>query len=403
MSASEAPHPLQPTTRRQRYVRWAALGLLGAISLLTVFLLVCLAVAWRPMGKQASGPRLERMMASPIWADGTFRDILPRNEPDLLRVLPKWLETPRPFRRPGRLLSHKNLLRKDFDQPPQTGLRITWLGHSTTLIEIDGQTILTDPVWGTYVAPLPLANMKRFIPPVLPLSELPLIDAVIISHDHYDHLDYPTIQKLHQQTGARFFVPLGVGAHLEYWGVPPSRITELVWWEEASLDGLRMVCTPARHFSGRGLHDRDRTLWASWAIVGPQHRVYFSGDTALFPGFRDIGERFGPFDATMIETGAYNALWADVHLGPEQAVTAHQMLGGGLMIPIHWGMFDLGLHGWTEPIERTLVAAEEAGIALATLRPGERVEPAHPQPVRRWWPKRPWETAEQAPVHSSGL
>jgi L-ascorbate metabolism protein UlaG (beta-lactamase superfamily) len=169
------------------------------------------------------------------------------------------------------------------------------------------------------------------------------------------------------------------------------------------LGDLKLVCTPARHFSGRSLVDRDKTLWASWVLLGPKHRVYFSGDTALFPGFRRIGERFGPFDLTMIETGAYNAMWADVHLGPEQAVAAHQMLRGKVMLPIHWGMFDLGLHGWTEPIERSLAAAEKNDVTLVTVMPGEQVEPSKPQHVERWWPNRPWETAEEAPIHSSGM
>jgi L-ascorbate metabolism protein UlaG (beta-lactamase superfamily) len=225
---------------------------------------------------------------------------------------------------------------------------------------------------------------------------------VVISHDHYDHLDYPTIRRL-AQTNVPFYVPLGVGSHLEYWGVGPERIHEHQWWDESKLGDLTIACTPSRHFSGRSLVDRDKTLWASWAFVAPDVRVYFSGDTALFPGFKEIGERYGPFDATMMENGAYNQMWADVHLGPEQAIKAHKLVRGGLLIPVHWSMFDLGLHGWTEPIERILIAAKKEGVHVATLMPGESIEPKSPPPSKRWWPDRPFDPVEKAPIVSSHL
>jgi L-ascorbate metabolism protein UlaG (beta-lactamase superfamily) len=228
------------------------------------------------------------------------------------------------------------------------------------------------------------------------------VDAVVISHDHYDHLDVPTVKALAAR-GARWVVPLGVGAHLRAWGVPDARITELDWWEAARVGDLTLTATPARHFSGRGLGDADRTLWAGWAIAGPAHRVFYSGDTALHEEFAEIGRRLGPFDLTMIESGAYDALWADVHLGPEQAVLAHRQVRGAVMLPVHWGLFDLALHGWTEPIERVLVAAERAGVRVASPRPGGMVEPAALGPAERWWPAVPWRTVEEAPAWSSGV
>lgn len=359
-------------------------------------------MAWKPMGQLASGERLQRMSSSPQWQNDKFRDVLPRAEPEYLEIIPKWLETPVPFRRPDGGLTAKSLTRADFAKPPESGLRITWLGHSTLIVEIANRRVLIDPVWGEYVAPLELENARRFIPPPLPFDELPELDAVIISHDHYDHLDYPTIQRLAKR-GVPFYVPLGVGAHLAYWGVAAAQIKEHDWWDESILGDVTIACTPARHFSGRSLPGRDKTLWAGWALVAGTSRVFYSGDTALFPGFKEIGRRYGPFNATLLESGAYNQLWSDVHLGPEQAIEAHQMLGGGLLIPVHWGMFDLGLHGWTEPIERILVAAEKAGVQVATLKPGESVEPENPAPARRWWPDRPWQSAAVTPVRSTGL
>ena len=284
---------------------------------------------------------------------------------------------------------------------PETGLRLTWLGHSTLIVEIDGRRFLTDPMWSRRAAPVRFLGVERFYDPPLSLAELPPLDAVLLSHDHYDHLDEATIRAL-AAGPAPFIAPLGVGAHLEHWGIAPNRIIELDWWESTSVAGVELTCTPARHFSGRTLLDRDATLWCGWVMAGSEHRVYFGGDSAMFPGLVDIGERLGPFDATMIEIGAYNAAWADVHLGPEQAVLAHRAVGGGLMLPTHWGTFNLSLHGWTEPVERLMVAARQQGIALAIPRPGESIEPDSPPELTRWWPSLPWETAEQSPVLSSG-
>jgi L-ascorbate metabolism protein UlaG (beta-lactamase superfamily) len=229
---------------------------------------------------------------------------------------------------------------------------------------------------------------------------LPHIDAVVISHDHYDHLDMDTVVAM-ADLGARFIVPLGIGAHLTYWGIPEERIQELDWWQEAHVADLGITATPARHASGRIHPQGDQTLWAGYAFVGPSHRVFYSGDTGFHATLADIGERLGPFDVTLVESGQYNPTWPDWHLGPEQAVALHLAVRGGVMIPVHWGLFTLAPHGWTEPVERVLAAARCRGVAVLTPRPGESIEPLVAPASERWWPSVPWHTAEQTPIVAS--
>jgi L-ascorbate metabolism protein UlaG (beta-lactamase superfamily) len=224
----------------------------------------------------------------------------------------------------------------------------------------------------------------------------------VISHDHYDHLDHGTIVAM-RDWKTTFIVPLGLGADLAYWGVPAARIVELDWWDRTEVGGLTIVCTPARHASGRGVTDKDAKLWGGYALLGPTHRAYYSGDSGLFPGLRVIGERLGPFDLTMIEVGQYDPSWPDWHMGPEQAVRAHQMVHGKVFLPVHWGALALAAHGWTEPIERALVAARAAGVTIVTPKPGESVEPSLPRAPERWWPDLPWKTAAERPIVSSQM
>jgi len=238
---------------------------------------------------------------------------------------------------------------------PQSGLRITWFGHSSSLVEIDGVRILIDPVWDERAAPTQWAGPKRFYPPTLALEQLPPIDAVLISHDHYDHLGEGTIRRLasiEPLRQARWIAPLGVGTLLAKLGVDAASVTELDWTANVKVGSVTITALPARHFSGRSLINRFETLWASFAMAGPRHRVYYGADSGEWPGFQEIGEQFGPFDLTMLEIGASDPLWADIHMGPEGAVRSFRAMGGqGLLMPIHWGLFDLALHPWTEPIE----------------------------------------------------
>ena len=253
-------------------------------------------------------------------------------------------------------------------------LAATWLGHATVLLEIDGYRLLTDPVWSERVSPSRTVGPQRLHPPPLPLEKLPALDAILISHDHYDHLDMASVRALVHTQRAPFVVPLGVGAHLRGWGVPESRIVELDWQAGTRIGDLRLVCTPARHFSGRFL-TRNTTLWSSWVIAGPQHRVFFGGDSGYTGAFADIGAQHGPFDLTLLPIGAYNKAWPDVHMNPEEAVAAHSDLGAGVLLPIHWATFRLAPHPWAEPAERLLVAATAAGVHCAIPRPGGRVVP----------------------------
>lgn len=358
-------------------------------------LAVLVAQSWTALGRMAEGDRRVAMQQSPQWSQGTFVNPQPlwNDGWGMLRELVSVSAE----RTPQAALPVVSVDATRFQTPPATGLRVTWLGHSTLLLEIDGATILTDPVWGERASPSAWVGPQRWYPPPLALEDVPPLTAVVISHDHYDHLDYPTIRAM-KDWETTFVVPLGVGAHLEYWGIPPERITELDWWDSTTVGDLEIVCTPARHASGRVLYDRDATLWAGYAFRGPEHRVYFSGDTGFFPALQEIGTRLGPFDLTLIEAGAYGQSWPDWHMGPEQAVLAHLAVRGKVFMAVHWGLFNLALHGWTEPIERVQVAAEASGVALIAPRPGESIEPQGPPALERWWPEVAWRPAEVYPV-----
>ena len=336
-----------------------------------------------------SGLRLERIQSSPRWHDGAFHNVHP--------VLPRLLRTEvampsiREFlftqgrRIPRGPLPSMNP-KAGWTKPPQSGLRTTWLGHSTVLIEIDGLRVLTDPVWGLRASPSQWAGPKRFQPVPLPVRALPDLDAVVISHDHYDHLDYVTIRALAKRD-VPFVTSLGVGARLEAWGVPAHRIVELDWWETYALPNVDLTITaaPSQHFSGRGLRDRNSTLWSSLVIRSRRHAVFFSGDTGLTTEYAEIFRRLGPFDVVMLEVGAFHPAWGHIHLGPENALEAWSLLGGSTFLPVHWGTFSLAMHDWDEPAETLLTQGSRRGVPLLMPRLGEAVEPAHVERVTPWW------------------
>ena len=271
--------------------------------------------------------------------------------------------------------------------PPQSGLRITWMGHATSIVEMDGVRILIDPVWDERAAPTTWAGPKRFFSAPLDLKDIPAIDAVIVSHDHYDHLGAGTIRALSQLpvvANAQWIAPLGVGALLQQLGVPPARCIEMSWMDSTRVGPIQVTALPARHFSGRSLFNRFQTLWASFALAGPAHRVYYGADSGEWEGFREIGRRFGPFDLAMLEIGASNPLWAEIHMGPEGAVRTFRALGGqGLLMPIHWGLFDLALHHWKQPIEAIWPLDE---LKLWSPTPGLPAEVIAGRELRsEWW------------------
>lgn len=344
----------------------------------------------KSLGKRATGARLERMQASPLWAGESFRNVHP--------VLPglRDASAPRPtlsdfLCAQGRRLPSGPLPAVDplaaWQRPAASGLRATWLGHSTVLLEMDGLRVLTDPVWGPRASPSRLAGPKRFQPVPVKLRALPPLDAVLVSHDHYDHLDYPTVRELLKLQDAPFVTSLGVGAHLQAWGVPPERIVELDWWESwtAPRAELRITATPSQHFSGRGLKDRNATLWSSLVVESARQRVFFSGDTGLTTEYAAIRERFGRFDLVMLEVGAFHPSWGDIHLGPDNALKALALLGGGPFLPIHWGTFALAMHDWDAPAETLLARGPQQGAQLLMPQLGEAVEPAHGAAPTPWW------------------
>jgi L-ascorbate metabolism protein UlaG (beta-lactamase superfamily) len=383
--------------------KWVRRSFMAAGALVSLAFGALVVDGWAAFGRRAQGARLDRVAKSPQWHDGKFENPQPLWN-DGWRMLTGLFRASKQGSPAGALPTVSGDAQR-FATAPASGLRVTWLGHSTLLLEIDGLRVLTDPVWGPRTSPVTWAGPKRWYDPPLKLDELPKLDAVVISHDHYDHLDYPTITAM-KDWDTTFIVPLGVGAHLAHWGVPEARIVELDWWDRTRIGpkerSLEIVCTPARHASGRAIIDNNKTLWAGYALLGPSHKVYFSGDTGLFPGMKDIGERLGPFDLTMIEAGAYDPAWPDWHIGPEQAVVAHRMVGGKVMLPIHWGLFNLAYHSWVEPIERVLAAGKSAGVTVLAPRPGQSVEPSAPPVVARWWPGDvEWKTAAERPIVST--
>jgi L-ascorbate metabolism protein UlaG (beta-lactamase superfamily) len=348
-------------------------------------------------GRHADGERLARMRQSPEWRDDHFNNtqtVLKDFSGAMLRALASVPDT-----EPSVPVPVHAGDAAQYATAPADGLRVTWFGHSSTLVEIDGVRVLTDPIWSERASPVQWIGPHRWFAPPLPLEQLPAVDVVVISHDHYDHLDRATIVAMKQWHNV-FVVPLGIGAHLEHWGIPPQRIIELDWWQSARVGTLEVTATPSRHASGRLKPESDTTLWSGFALRGPAHRVWYSGDTGFFAGMREIGERLGPFDLTMIESGQYDAAWPDWHLGPEQALAAHRLVRGKVMLPVHWGLFKLAPHGWTEPGERALAAADCAGVRLLLPQPGLAVQPLSAQAAepRRWWPQARWLSAAQTPV-----
>ncbi|MBY5990612.1 MBL fold metallo-hydrolase [Ferrimonas balearica] len=266
----------------------------------------------------------------------------------------------------------------------QSGDLAVRLGHSTVLLRLSGQYFLTDPVFGERASPVQWAGPKRFHDSPIPLEGLPTLAGVILSHDHYDHLDKATALALAER-GTPFYAPLGVGQRLVRWGVDPAQVTELDWWQSVQVGSVKLVATPAQHFSGRSLSDSNRTLWASWALLGEESRVFFSGDSGYFDGFAEIGRRFGPFDLTLVETGAYDEDWPDIHMSPEQSVQAHRDLNGRVMIPIHNSTFDLALHAWYEPMERALAEAARDQQVLSLPMIGEPLTLGSAPQISHWW------------------
>ncbi|KEO84000.1 MBL fold metallo-hydrolase [Tumebacillus flagellatus] len=368
---------------------WVVLSIVVALLILAVLVLRVNPV----FGRKASREKLRTYESSPNFRAGKFvnqtttemamglkamgsmlRDSIKKN-PDRVPKSPLPMET----------VDVTGLSQGSASTAPAPA-KVTWFGHSALLVEIDGKTLLLDPMFGKSPHPFPAIGGKRYSKDVpIRVEDLPPIDAVLLSHDHYDHLDYDSIRKIKEQV-RQFLVPLGVGSHLERWGVDPNLIQEHDWWDEFEYEGLRLACTPARHFSGRSVNDRNATLWCSWVIEGREHKIYFSGDGGYGPHFREIGEKYGPFDLTCMECGQYDERWSAIHMMPEETVQAHLDVRGQVLIPIHWAAFTLAFHAWTEPVERVSLAARKHGVTLATPKMGEAVAVGGDEyPNTPWW------------------
>ncbi|MDA3906601.1 MAG: MBL fold metallo-hydrolase [Bacteroidales bacterium] len=286
---------------------------------------------------------------------------------------------------PTRNLPTKKFLKESFESANSDKISFTWFGHSSVLLKIENQVILIDPVFGERVSLFSLVGPKKFnYSNYYSIDQLPHIDAVLISHDHYDHLEYESMLALKDKVN-RFFVPLGVGVHLEEWGIDSEKIIELDWWDDTDFNkDIKLIFTPTRHFTGRGILNRDRTLWGSWAIIGQNHKVFFSGDSGYFDVFKKVGEKYGPFDLAFIENGQYNEDWKAIHMMPEQSALAGSELNAKAVVPIHWGKFSLSLHAWDEPVKRFLVASKSFDYKALTPTPGEILTyPWHE--TSQWW------------------
>lgn len=327
----------------------------------------------------------ERIHRSPQWSDGAFRNPdgnLETSPSNMFSAGWKFLFS-RNDRTPDSTLPTQPVNLAAFTSRGADQLNATWLGHSSLLINVDGLRIATDPVFQKRISLFGPSRYNGDIP--LSIDSLPELDVVIISHNHYDHLNKYTLERIHSRV-TRFVTVLGVGAILIDCGVPAEKIIELDWWEECTIDSLHtIVATPAQHFSGRGLTDRNETLWGSWVIRGPQHTVFYGGDSGYFSGFADIGAQYGPFDITFLECGAYNERWRSIHMFPEETIQAHLDLQGKVLHPIHWGTFNLSLHPWYDPMIRAAKAADSAGIRIATPIPGETTIPGSYLPTTPWW------------------
>jgi L-ascorbate metabolism protein UlaG (beta-lactamase superfamily) len=353
-----------------------------------IIVLVYLVVNFNPaLGGKKSQESLRRIKNSKNFSNGKFNNQISTpmdmNVKDSIKLIRQMIKG-NPLSKPKGGITAVSLDPHFMQENKEA--QITWFGHSAFLLKVNGLTLLLDPMFGRSPSPFPIFGPKRYSSKLpIEIEELPTIDAVIFSHDHYDHLDYGSVLKLKAKV-KQFIVPLGVACHLERWGVDPKIIQEHDWWDEFAFRGLTLASTPARHFSGRGLGGRDTSLWCSWVILSEQTRIFFSGDSGYGPHFKEIGNKYGPFDLTLMECGQYNERWAGIHMMPEETVQAHLDVKGKLMIPIHWGAFTLALHSWTDPVERAVKAAKQLNTAIATPRIGEIVSigsAVYPNSV--WW------------------
>lgn len=361
----------------------AAVSVLAVLSAGTVFLNTSPQFGGSPMAAQQRAYQQTGHMQ-----DGKFMNLQPTAQHTgggLGTILWRKLTDKTPNKIPAAPLPMQPLDSLTITRLPAEQVRVTWLGHSASLLELAGQKILLDPMLSVDMGPVSWVTPKRYNQQlVIRPEQLPAIDAVLISHDHYDHLDYETVRRLRQKVKC-FYVPLGVGAHLRAWGVAEARIREMNWGDSVRLPGLTIISTPTRHFSGRGLTNQNSTFWSSWVLKTSQHRLFYSGDGGYGPHFQAIGRRYGPFDLALMECGQYDRLWANIHLLPEQSVQAALDVRAKGMLPVHWGAFAEANHPWNEPVERATAEAIRQHLVLTTPELGQPVVLGQPLPQQPWW------------------
>ncbi|MBI9041077.1 MAG: MBL fold metallo-hydrolase [Lutibacter sp.] len=361
------------------------IGILSVVGVITLVGVTFINVSPQ-FGSGSKDLSLERIRKSPNFLNGAFKNA----EKTLQNTGFKWSTIPQFFTNgnnkvPTKELPIIKLTKRYFENAPMEP-RITWFGHSAAFVELEGMNIFIDPMLGDVPAPHPMLGSKRF-QKELPISidSLPSIDVVLISHDHYDHLDYSSIVKLKDKV-AKFYVPLGIKAHLTSWGVAEEKITEFDWWESVNYKGVEFVSAPARHFSGRGVTNRNSTLWCSWVLKSKNSKIFFSGDSGYGKHFKEIGEKFGPFDFAMVECGQYNEQWSQIHMTPEETIQASIDVKSNLTMPIHWGSFKLALHTWDDSIIRSSKKAKELKVKFTTPKIGEAIVLGKAVfPSENWW------------------
>lgn len=361
------------------------LGILLIVSVLTVFIFIKTSPQF---GGKPSEADIERYTKTGHFKNGEFVNLIPTSmDMDFakIRSILRDQLNGDPSRKPKKPLPSEE---SNFSNLPEDQIRMTWFGHSAVLLQIGGKNIMIDPMFGPTPAPHPWLGPSRYSVEIpWQIEQLPQLDAIVLSHDHYDHLDYGSILKLKDKT-KRFFVPLGVDLHLKSWDIDSSLISVADWWDEFKFYDMQLICAPARHFSGRGFSDRNKTLWASWIVSYGDTSIYFSGDGGYGPHFKEIGTKYGPFQFAMLECGQYDKRWDNIHMMPEETAQAAKDLNAQWMMPIHWGAFTLALHSWIDPAERVTAAAKKLGIQVSTPLIGESVLlNMDKMPTSRWWNK----------------